>query len=405
MHSPLCLATFCSGVGTAELVAQELGWSSVFCSEIAPHPSAVLQHRYPNTPNIGDMRAIDGSKYRGSIDVAIAGTSCQGFSVSGLGKGLDDPRSALAIRFIELLAAIRPRWFEWENVPGIFSCNDRADFAAFLGCLTGRAIAPPARWCNGGVIQGIKGAYSVAWRVFDAQYFGVPQRRRRVFVVGHLGDWRAPYAVLFEPDCLPGHSQPSPSQRQSNTCGTGDGIGGNSESKTVANFQQNQRGEVRLTGGDGQTVGAIAVHPGISQQNLLCFSSHGMANDIGMSIAPTMRSSGGCPPAIAYSLSWDSPSAKDGYKNWQLSTELSHTFCANSAKQALLTYPIIRRLTPIEVERLFGFPDNYTQVPYKGQPMKDGSRYRMLGNAIAYPVLLWISRRLQRVHELITVPF
>ncbi|WP_348995675.1 DNA cytosine methyltransferase [Achromobacter sp. HNDS-1] len=179
----------CSGIEAASVAWSPLGWKAVAFSEIEPFPCAVLAHHYPDTPNWGDM-----TKYKewpdASIDLLCGGTPCQSFSVAGLRKGLDDPRGDLMLTFGAIAAKYRPKWLVWENVPGVLSSNEGRDFGTFLGML------------------GQLG-YGYAYRVLDAQYFGVPQRRRRVFVVGYLGDWRSAAAVLFERYSLSGNPAPS----------------------------------------------------------------------------------------------------------------------------------------------------------------------------------------------------
>ena len=178
----------CSGIEAASAAWTPLGWESVAFSEIEPFPCSVLAHHYPNTPNWGDM-----TKYQEwpnvSIDLLCGGTPCQSFSVAGLRKGLDDPRGDLMLTFGAIAAKYRPKWLVWENVPGVLSSNGGRDFGSFLGLL------------------GVLG-YGFAYRVLDAQYCGVAQRRRRVFVVGCLGDWRSAAAVLFERHSLSGHPAP-----------------------------------------------------------------------------------------------------------------------------------------------------------------------------------------------------
>jgi DNA (cytosine-5)-methyltransferase 1 len=138
--------------------------------------------------NAGDFTRI-GKQDVGTIDLLAGGTPCQSFSIAGLRAGLDDPRGNLTIEFARLADRLRPTWLVWENVPGVLSIDDGRTFGAFLGML-------------------VQLGYGLAWRVLDAQYFGVPQRRRRVFVVGHLGDWRAAAAVLLEQSSLSGHPPP-----------------------------------------------------------------------------------------------------------------------------------------------------------------------------------------------------
>lgn len=194
--------SLCSGIEAASVAWQQLGWQPVAFAEIEPFPCAVLAHHYPDVPNLGDMTAIDGSNYRGTIDLIVGGTPCQSFSVAGKRGGISDPRGALAFAFVELVRDVSPRWIIWENVPGVFSSGEGADFKAFATAL-------------------VQCGYHVAWRVLDAQYFGVPQRRRRVYLVGHFGDWRPAAAVLFEPHSLRGHSAPRKKKAQ-NLAGTVD---------------------------------------------------------------------------------------------------------------------------------------------------------------------------------------
>jgi DNA (cytosine-5)-methyltransferase 1 len=179
----------CSGVEAATTAWHNLGWTPVGFSEIEKFPSEVLAHHYPSVPNLGDM-----TKYKEwnleSVGLLVGGTPCQSFSVAGLRKGLEDPRGNLALTYVGILDKFRPKWCIWENVPGVLSSNGGRDFGSFLGALA-------------------ELGYGFAYRVLDAQYFGVPQRRRRVFVVGCLGDWEAPAKVLFERESLLRNPAPS----------------------------------------------------------------------------------------------------------------------------------------------------------------------------------------------------
>jgi DNA (cytosine-5)-methyltransferase 1 len=162
-----------------------------------------------------------------SIDLLVGGTPCQSFSVAGLRKGLDDTRGQLMLTFCELAARKRPKWVVWENVPGVLSSNKGEDLASFLGLLTGREIHPPVGgWKNSGVVEGIGSAYGVAWTVLDAQHFGVAQRRRRIFAVGYLGDWRPAAAVLFEHYRLSGNPSESRKKRKATSSDAQGGVGG-----------------------------------------------------------------------------------------------------------------------------------------------------------------------------------
>ena len=180
----------CSGIEAATVAWHPLGWEAVGYSEIEKFPSLVLEHHYPNVPNFGDMTKYKEWNLNGSIDLLVGGTPCQSFSVAGLRKGLEDPRGNLALVYCGILDHFRPKWFVWENVPGVLSSGGGRDFGSFLG-----AVAELG--------------YGFAYRVLDAQYFGVAQRRRRVFVVGYFGDWRPAAEVLFEPESLRRDTPPS----------------------------------------------------------------------------------------------------------------------------------------------------------------------------------------------------
>mgnify|MGYP000700465096 CR=1 FL=1 len=187
--------SLCSGIEAATQAWHPLGWEPAFFSEIEKFPSAVLAHHYPNVPNLGDMTKFKDWPDH-AIDLLVGGTPCQSFSVAGLRKGLADPRGNLMLTFGAVAQRFRPRWLVWENVPGVLSSDGGRDFGTFLGML------------------GELG-YGFAYRVLDAQYvrtrghaWAVPQRRRRVFVVGYLGDWRRAAAVLFDGESLSGNPAP-----------------------------------------------------------------------------------------------------------------------------------------------------------------------------------------------------
>ena len=187
----------CSGIEAASVAWESLGFEAQWFSEIEHFPSEVLKHRYPDVPNLGDMTKLkDNDTFnKSTIDLLVGGTPCQSFSVAGLRGGLADPRGNLMLTFLALADAKKPRWIVWENVPGVLSSNGGRDFGTFLGAL------------------GELG-YGFAYRVLDAQHFGVAQRRRRVFVVGYLGDWRPAAAVLFESESLQRNPKQSRAKRQ-----------------------------------------------------------------------------------------------------------------------------------------------------------------------------------------------
>ncbi len=180
----------CSGIEAATVAWHHLGWEPAGFAEIEKFPAQVLAHHYSRVPNFGDLTEHDQWPLEPrAVDLLVGGTPCQAFSVAGLRRGMDDARGQLTLEFVRLAARLRPRWVVWENVPGVLSSGGGRDFGSFLGAL------------------GELG-YGYAYRVLDAQYFGVAQRRRRVFVVGYLGDWRRAAAVLFERESLRGNPPP-----------------------------------------------------------------------------------------------------------------------------------------------------------------------------------------------------
>ncbi len=172
-----------SGIEAASVAWEPLGFEPVAFAEVDPFPSAVLKKHYPHVPNLGDITSVDWSEYHGKVDIVVGGSPCQSFSVAGLRKGLDDPRGNLMLEYLRACDQIRPDWIVWENVPGVLSADGGRAFGAFLGALE-------------------ELGYHAAWRVLDSQFYGVAQRRRRIFVVAHARDWRRAAAVLFERESL-----------------------------------------------------------------------------------------------------------------------------------------------------------------------------------------------------------
>ena len=199
----------CSGIEAATVAWHPLGWEPVALAEIEPFPAAVLKHHYPNVPNLGDMTKIKGEQYRGTVDVLVGGTPCQAFSVAGLRRGLIDPRGSLTLTFAKLADDMAVPFVVWENVPGVLSSKDNA-FGCLLGLLAGEAdalVAPGGKWTDAGFVLGPQRA--IAWRVHDAQYHGLAQRRRRVFVVACPRGGADPREILFEREGLRRDTPPS----------------------------------------------------------------------------------------------------------------------------------------------------------------------------------------------------
>lgn len=198
----------CSGIEAASVAWESLGWTPVAFAEIERFPSQVLAHHFPGVPNLGDMTKFrEWDIDRGAVNLIVGGTPCQSFSVAGLRKGLEDPRGNLALAFIGMVDHYRPEWVIWENVPGVLSSSGGRDFGSFLGALASIG-------------------YGFAYRVLDAQYFGVPQRRRRVFVVAHSsGDSRRAAEVLFEPESLRGNPPKSRAEGKETSYSFAAGLG------------------------------------------------------------------------------------------------------------------------------------------------------------------------------------
>lgn len=196
-----------SGIEAASCAWQSLGWELVGLSEIEKFPCNVLKRHYPKVPNLGDIAKItsDDLSKLGHIDLIVGGSPCQGFSVAGKQEGLKDERSGLAKEYIRVLSIVKPKWLVWENVPGVFGTNGGDDFRSFVKEITDIG-------------------YGICWRVLDAQYFGVAQRRRRVFLVGYLGDWRPAYKVLFECESLPRYLEALKRTKENLAKGTKRGI-------------------------------------------------------------------------------------------------------------------------------------------------------------------------------------
>lgn len=431
----------CSGIEAATMAWHDLGWKPAGFSEIEPFPSAVLAHHYPNITNFGDMTKYKEWNIDGTIDLLVGGTPCQSFSVAGLRKGMDDPRGNLALVYCGMLDYFRPNWFVWENVPGVLSSSGGRDFGSFLG-----AVAQLG--------------YGFSYRVLDAQFFGVAQRRRRVFVVGHIGDWRPAAAVLFERHSLrrdltpsaPPRKEPSAyfesslaQYREGDIGGTlkasGGVLGGGSETFLTQKVYETHPADsrVREMGETCQTVTSRWGTGGGNVPLVQAFDSYNLSlSDINQTIKSpvggTLESIGGVIQPIAFtseqtpktSLNLAHTLTNTTYKHNQCvaysiredatantfsATELNVTPALQALRpsvqshhaQTFIADPImkVRRLTPIECERLQGFPDSFTDIPWRKKELSpDGLRYKALGNSMAVPVMQWIGDGIEAVRQL-----
>jgi len=437
----------CSGVGAPELAWHGLGWRASFMSEIDKFPRAALQHHWPDVALHGDFTTIQDGDYE-PIDLLVGGTPCQSFSVAGLRGGMDDDRGNLALEYLRLAQRLRPKWLVWENVPGVLSSNEGRDFGSILGGMA-------------------ELGYGWAYRILDAQYFGVPQRRRRVFVVGYLGDWRRAAAVLFERHSLSG----DPAPRREAGEGIASTLEGSSQSggfrttdldnssafiPEVSPALKSRDYKGASSDGDGDGDGAPLIpevadpitaheqrtytHEGTNfrLRNVIAFSGKDDGHDAG-GISPTLRGmsevdgnanaggqvavaiaenqrgevremdtvsslneGGGKPgqgyPAVAFMAS-DQSNAAGWERNYYPTLNAQVPNDSSNIQQGIRQDMVVRRLTPRECERLQGFPDDYTLIPYRNGMSKDGPRYKALGNAMAVPVVRWIGERIQMVTE------
>jgi DNA (cytosine-5)-methyltransferase 1 len=374
---PMKYLSVCSGIEAATMAWHDLGWTPAGFSEIEPFPSAVLAHHYPNVTNFGDMTKYKEWNLDGSIDLLVGGTPCQSFSVAGLRKGMDDPRGNLALVYCGMLDHFRPNWFVWENVPGVLSSSGGRDFGSFLG-----AVAQLG--------------YGFAYRVLDAQYCGVAQRRRRVFVVGYLGDWRPAAAVLFERHSLRRDLAPSAPQgkepsayfesslaqyREGDIGGTlkasGGVLGGGSETFLVQKVYETHPADSRVKE-MGETCQTVTSRWGTGGGNVPIVEAYSIREDAG---ANTFSAT---PLTVTPALQALRPSVQSHH---------AQTFVADSVK--------VRRLTPTECERLQGFPDGFTNVPWrKKDTSPEGLRYKALGNSRAVPCMQWIGDGIDLVDKL-----
>ena len=446
----------CSGIGADAVAWRPLGWECAAFAEIDGHASSVLAHHYPDVPNLGDFTAVERYHIE-PIDLVVGGTPCQSFSVAGLRKGLDDDRGNLALQFIRLVGRLLPRWVVWENVPGVLSAatHQAPDLRAPKHSMaTGRrhvgdddyeANETHAFSCLLAGFQEL--GYGFAYRTLDAQFVrveshprAVPQRRRRVFLVGHLGDWRPPAAVLLEPEGLRRNPPPRREAGSATSALTSAGVG-----TCGADDNQAQGGHLivdaapPLTGnpyGDNASRDGLLVSYGGNRTSgprdvAAGLLSHGPRQDFESEtfvVSLQERAEAPNPDSGPNGKGW----RDDGtaYTLESRARPQSVAFAQNSrnelrleggdgqvagplnqgggkpgqgdkmvATPAIHSGAAVRRITPTEAERLMGLPDGYTAVPHCGKPMADGPRYKLLGNSIAINCLSWVGERIAMFEE------
>ena len=413
----------CSGIEAATVAWHDMGWNPVGFSEIEKFPSQLLQHHYPHVTNYGDMTKFKEWKLNDTIGLLVGGTPCQSFSVAGLRKGLEDPRGNLMLTYLGIADKFKPKWLLWENVPGVLSSNGGEDFACLL-----KGMAELG--------------YGFAYRVLDAQHFGVPQRRKRVFVVGCLGDWRGAAKVLFESESLQRNITPSRQKREETSEYVADcvgtllardhkGVDNYDHTKMIAQgvdiYNSTITGDVAATvttatglGGanTGPTVMKAVSAIDLKDVTKTLTASYGMGG-ADLDIKPLVLE------PKAYNITFcDANGTRKDRPNGGLyvnETEMSNTLTRagvgtyavdtyNGSIQGDVTSTVtttgggissnpsvmqamrVRRLTPMECERLQGFPDSYTNTPTSS----DTTRYKALGNSMAVPVMKWIGERINK---------
>lgn len=438
----------CSGIEAATVAWHPLGWTPAAFSEIEAFPRAVLAHHYPSVPLHGDFTTIEGKEY-GPIDLLVGGTPCQDFSVAGLRAGITGDRGNLTLEFLRLAARTKPRWIVWENVPGVLSSDGGRALGAFLGGLA-------------------EFGYGFAYRVFDAQYFGLAQRRARVFVVGYLGDWRRAAAVLFERESLLGNPAPrreagkgvtpileagARTGKSTTDLRAGSGIG--EPGDPMFTLQAGKQHAIaptipaRTKGGGGLGTdfdcdgGLITRWPTDLAPTLNAHfgDKQGLENQHiaggGGLFVPTTRplperrrdfdasedGTGRGTPLVSMTFDWQAGGGhhkshaiggvmpavafNNTGQGWWNGADAAATVRkgddqggGGACESTLVATTAVRRLTPRECERLQGFPDDYTLVPYRGKPAADGPRYKALGNSMAVPCMRWIGERIALVERL-----
>jgi DNA (cytosine-5)-methyltransferase 1 len=383
--------SICSGIEAATAAWHPLGWEPAFFAEIDKFPSAVLAHHYPEVTNHGDFTTITR---RGTdvIDVLVGGTPCQSFSVAGKRLGLDDPRGNLSLEFLRLAQRLGPRWIVWENVPGVLSADKGRAFGTFL-------------WLLGEL------GYGTAYRVLDAQYCGVPQRRRRVFVIGYLGDWRPPAEVLFERESLLWN--PPPSREAGEDVAGSLGAGPQGSCTDTDSSHANGGGQIAIaiktnqTGANGANISEGVTPTRDSAQPPAVAIHENQRGELTTSDTAGTLKSGGGKPGQGYPCVFTERTRADG-RNLETQEGVAYALCnpgsgGRTHSRSLLDQNMqVRRLTPVECERLQGFPDNYTQIPWRkkdAEKCPDGPRYKALGNSMAVPVMRWIGERIQKVDD------
>jgi DNA (cytosine-5)-methyltransferase 1 len=401
----------CSGIEAATVAWHPLGWEALAFSEIEKFPRQVLNHHYPDVPLHGDFTLLRDQSWIADADILVGGTPCQAFSVAGQRNSLDDDRGNLTLEFVRLANAIddlRPSGrctiIVWENVPGVLSVKDNA-FGCFLGAIVGNdtpLVPTGGKWTNAGMVVGPR--RSAVWRILDAQYFGVAQRRRRVFVVASARDGFDPAEVLFEREGLRRNTPPSrePGQEPSATIAARFGISRNNHEDVVATnshvagtLAANAGGLTRPAGNANELDFCIAQPIPINSMNALrsVESDKSTGAGVGEGGDAMFTITKGHSYEVAQPVAYASSDGIVRTLDNVMSTLDSAGESRGTNQQRFVHQEMaVRRLTPRECERLQGFPDDYTAIPNGA----DGPRYKALGNSMAVPVMHWIGKKISK---------
>jgi DNA (cytosine-5)-methyltransferase 1 len=415
----------CSGIEAASVALNPLGMHAAWLAEIDAFPSAVLAHHYPDTPNIGDMALLPELIRAGTVtapEMLCGGTPCQAFSMAGNRQSLDDDRGNLSLIFCEVANAIddvrrarreKPAIILWENVPGVLSTRDNA-FGHFLAGLAGESkplITPRNKWPNAGLVIGP--IRSIAWRILDAQYFGLAQRRKRVFLVSSARDDIDIGQILFEFGSVQKHHRPIREIRKTDT-----------ETSQRSTDGQSSAGMTYSISGNGVHTGKLGKAPGYEEElspaitenhhPSVAFKVRGKGTYTGENGGRIVNTNifGGHGMIVSEEKTFTIASTQDQYiahdhTIWQKIGFDPMRVQTDDIAPALTSHmgtgggnvPMvdIRRLTPRECERLQGFPDDYTLIPFKGKMASDAPRYKALGNSWPVPVVQWIGKRIMEI--------
>lgn len=422
-----------SGIEAATTAWQPLGWTPVAFSEIDPFACAVLAHHYPSVKNIGDVTKLTDADIAalGPIDLVVGGSPCQDLSIAGKRKGLNGSRSSLFYEQIRIFESARAlcgaRWLVWENVPGAFATNQGRDFACVVGEMAGLDLpVPRGGWQSAGACLGSKGL--VEWRMLDAQYVrveshpsAVPQRRNRVFAVLDTGDWQRRGPILIESEGLQGNPAPrrttgkiAPTIPARSTAGGGLGTDFDLDGGLIPDAAHTLRAEGFDAGEDGTGRGTPLI-PQISQ-TITARTGKGPCGDVDdqpLIIGFNARQdpdawnghvgpldTDGQTQAVAFAENCRAEVRLEGGDGRVSSPLSAGGGKPGQGRPCIAQNMQVRRFTPTECERLQGFPDGYTRIPYRNRPADkcaDGPRYKALGNSMAVNVMRWAGERIASV--------